>query len=336
MKKFLSRFGRFISIGIIPLLVLLGTYFYLDPFKVIYTYPDYSHLKGVVNRDFISTTMFLKNKHKYRYNAFVFGSSRTLAYRPLVWKQYLPKSARPFMFDASAEKISDIYTKIKFLDSINQPIDHALIILCRNVSFENTKKHDGHLFIHHPAVTHRSWTDFHLTFIKAYLSPYFLVSYHTFRMTGKYQPWMKDYLQESADACDPVTNAIDINALEQNILQNPIAYYAQRKALFYHRDSRAQIDETPRMTQRDFEMLQEIVALFKKRKTDYKVVVSPLYEQIKLNPDDKKKLVEIFGHRLYDFSGKNAFTENPHNYYETSHYRPIVGNTILKQIYQAH
>jgi hypothetical protein len=37
---------------------------------------------------------------------------------------------------------------------------------------------------------------------------------------------------------------------------------------------------------------------------------------------------------VYNFSGKNEFTTDLSNYYESSHYRPLLADKILKEIYQ--
>jgi hypothetical protein len=42
----------------------------------------------------------------------------------------------------------------------------------------------------------------------------------------------------------------------------------------------------------------------------------------------------LFGENLYDFSGKNAFTEDKYNFYESSHYRKKVGDGIMAIIYK--
>lgn len=43
----------------------------------------------------------------------------------------------------------------------------------------------------------------------------------------------------------------------------------------------------------------------------------------------------LFGeNNIYDFPGVNSITEDYHNYYEDSHYRPCVARFILQTIYQ--
>ena len=82
-------------------------------------------------------------------------------------------------------------------------------------------------------------------------------------------------------------------------------------------------------------MLSEMKAIFDRRGTDYRVIISPLYDRRKLNEADANAMRRIFGAELvFDYSGVNEFTTDFHNYYEESHYRPQVAREILKRIYE--
>ncbi len=82
-------------------------------------------------------------------------------------------------------------------------------------------------------------------------------------------------------------------------------------------------------------MLNEIIDVFRKQKTEYKIIISPAYDQLKLAPQDKIQLENIFGkENVYDFAGINPITNNYRNYYEHSHYRPHVTKHILSEIYK--
>ena len=66
-----------------------------------------------------------------------------------------------------------------------------------------------------------------------------------------------------------------------------------------------------------------------------RVLISPDYDQKELHPYDRKILQSIFGkENVYDFSGINEFTKDYHNYYESGHYRPSLGNKLLERIYK--
>lgn len=334
MKQFLARVTYFSLIGISPILILLCTYFYFDPFKVIRHYNDYSYSNVILNRDYISTTMFIKNNKRNMYNSFIFGSSRTVAFRSSSWQKYLNVNDKPFMFDASGESIYGIYKKIKFLDSINVEIKNALIILCRDVSFYNSKNHSGHLFIKHPEISGENHFYFHNEFFKAYITPKFLFNFYCYKIIGEYEPFMADYIENRKITYDTITNEINIVDQEIEISQNPEEYYRKRKKIFYKRYGE-QADTNPMINNSQLIMLHEIKRILEKNKTKYKVVISPLYEQKKFSNYDLSVLGKVFGDNLYDFSGKNNFTETITNYYEVSHYRPIVGDSLLQIIYES-
>ena len=69
-------------------------------------------------------------------------------------------------------------------------------------------------------------------------------------------------------------------------------------------------------------------------KTNYRIIISPLYNQIKLNNQDLDYLKQLFGKdNVFDFSGINKFTKDYNNYYESSHYRPHIAREIMQLIY---
>ncbi len=333
MKLFLKNVLKFSLIGLIPLLIITLGYLYYDPFKVVKSYNDYSYPHVIPNRDFISTEMFLKNQAKEKYNSFIFGSSRTLAFRPYSWAKYLPNQAKPFMFDASGESIYGIYTKLKYLDSKKVKIDNALLILCRDASFANDANHKGHLFIKHPTTSGESNFDFHWLFYKAYLSPKFLFYFYNYTFTNKFKPYMSGFIENRKITFDIKTNEIRILDQENEISKSADDYYAKREAIFYKRHGQ-KIDSVDRINKKYLSMLDEIKKILAKNKTNYKVVLTPLYEQVKFSKNDFKVLKATFGLNLYDFTGKNKFTDDQRNYYETSHFRPNVGDSIFEIIYR--
>ena len=82
-------------------------------------------------------------------------------------------------------------------------------------------------------------------------------------------------------------------------------------------------------------MLQQIATILKKRHCSYKIVLSPIYNQLKLANTDMAYIKQLFGsENIYDFSGINAITNNYTNYYEDSHYRHKVARQILDSIYR--
>ncbi len=332
MNKFLKRTILFLSIGAVPILLLLLSYLYFDPFKVVQQYDDYSYSHVIPNKDFISTSMFLKNYDKYKYNSFLFGSSRTLAYRPEEWCKYIDNDCSPYLFNASGESIYGIYTKIKFLAHRDVDLKNVLILICFDDTYTYDENHSGHLFIKHYLTSGESKWKFHLEFFKTYIDKKFLFYYYSYKILGEYRPFMAGYIENRKIVYDTVTNRTTILDQEKEITEHPDDYYRKRTDIFYKRAGET-VDTSNRINAKQEKMLVEIKEILEKNNTNYKLVISPQYNQKKFSPTDMNTMTKIFGNHLYDFSGANYFTEDIHNYYETSHYRPKVGDSILHYIY---
>jgi hypothetical protein len=277
--------------------------------------------------------MLIKNFKKYNYNSFIFGSSRTIGFKPSDWEKYLQTNDIPFVFDASRESIYGIHAKFKLLDTLNIKIDNALIILCRDCTFSNTENDRGHLYIKHPAASGESYLKFHLEFFKAFLTPRFLFNFLSFKIIGEYKSFMNGYIENRQITNDAISNELRIIDQEKEIASNPDLYYLKRQNLFYDRENE-KIDQHQQILSRQEFMLNEIKLLLQKNHSNYKVILSPLYEQIEFNPKDLVILKKIFGNNVYDFTGKNRLTDNKTNYFETNHFRPSVGDSIMSNVYK--
>jgi hypothetical protein len=110
-------------------------------------------------------------------------------------------------------------------------------------------------------------------------------------------------------------------------------YYFSKKDIFYKRN--IPLNYYPQVIlKKQKKILMDIKSIIYNYDCNLKIVISPLYNQKKLNPNDIKFIERLFNpNNVYDFSGKNKFTEDYTNYYETSHYRPIVADEIMKIVY---
>lgn len=331
----MRKFALKIFILSCPFLFIIGLFTFLDPFRIIHEYDNYSENQIVTpNRDVVSSKMYLKNNNKYNYNSFIFGDSRTLAFKTKSWKQYLPTSSIPFVFDGSGESIFGIYTKIVYLDKTNANIDNCLLIISTDWTFAHESDQQGHLFIKYPTIAGTSWFNFYMVFIKDFLDFKFLKNYFQFIFTRKYVSSMYGYIEDTKFKYDTITNDFWIIDLENEIKENPITYYRKRMDIFYQRDS-IRLPAKVQISKKQISMLNEIKEIFIKKHTNYKIIISPLYNQIELNVEDLLILQDIFGKdSIYNFSGKNKFTSKKENYYESSHYRPLVGDSILSIVYK--
>lgn len=190
MKKFLYKFLFFL----IPFIVLVCGLVYIDFFKVFH-FGDYYGPNQMVtlNREMITTRIYNHNRQNQAYNSFIFGSSRSQAYKTNVWSKFLSTNDKSFHFDASWESIIGIYSKIKFIDSRGDRIKNALVILDEDVLGQTSLKL-GHLYIPHPELSQRKKPEFYFTYLQASLNPMFLASYIYYSLTNEYKDWMGMYV----------------------------------------------------------------------------------------------------------------------------------------------
>ncbi|MFZ9846728.1 MAG: hypothetical protein ACO3EE_01095 [Flavobacteriales bacterium] len=333
MKHFLKTIFYFVTPAIVIFLLLLLGYILLDPFKIIYNYEDFSKRECGLNRDYVSTEMLLRNKENHKYNSFIFGSSRALAFRPSSWQKHLKDKDKAFTFDASAESIFGIWKKFLFLKENNIKIDNALIVICRDITFNLDVNHIDFLFLKHPLVSKESWYRFHYIFLRGYFNKDFLYHYYRYKITNQFDNSMVGYLEKEKYSIDGITNEMITTSIEDELKKNEKHYYENRSRIFYPRKGET-TDSQIRIKPSQKKMLEDILAILKSDSTNFKVVISPLYDQRKLSPEDKETLQNLFGDNLYDFSGCNELTSTYKNYYETSHYRSFIADSILNYIYK--
>ena len=325
-----------------PVIILFFLFLYFDPFKIIYDYDDYSPKEDyLVNRDYISSRVFIKNNSIYKYNSFMFGSSRTVAYNLNHWKQYLDSGASVFSFDAFGESIFGIYSKIKFLDQNNIDIKNCLIVFCEDVTFQFSSDHPGHIYMKDPMVAKTSYLNFYFEHFKAFIHKDFFYNF----MKEKLLLSKKN--NHSNVKYDQVTNQMTNQKLEKKIREERISDFDGDSILNCSFNDENERMSIRKINSKQILMLKEINSILKKHRTNYKVIISPLYNQIKINNQDLKILNNIFNKKVvFDFSGKNNITENKFNYYEfyaskdgkitrdkSSHYVSNIGDKLMRLIY---
>jgi len=344
MNQFFKKIFFFSLPIILIFAFVFGLYIYLDPFKVVKTYSNYypnnEPFQIITNKDFVSTMNFLNKYKDEKYNSFIFGNSRSMVYHKNEWLKYLPSNANVYHFDAFGETLFGIYRKFKLLDKLNVSIDNAIIILDNSEQLSQTYKNDEKriLFSMAPAlINNNNFIKFHLSFFKAFCQPKFLYAYVYFRIHNNIQPWMKEFFSTYKISYDSISNEVCFSEQESKI-EKGTYYDDEHTKDFFHpnflhvRNNLFEYDFS--IYNESLRMLEDISKILRKHSTSYKVIISPLYYQIKLNSADINALNMLFGkENVWDFSGHNLLTEDYHNYYENSHYRPIVANKIMSIVY---
>jgi hypothetical protein len=331
MKKFVLK----ILLFLFPLIILPVFFSIIDVFKFFGEYDNYYKDSYVsINREHVCLKTLSKNREHQNYNSFIFGSSRSQAFKTSDWVEYLDSSASPFHFDASGEGIFGISNKVKYLDKLGDSINNALVILDRTV-LSLTQSRNGHLFIPNPDISEESWMDYYITIFKAKMNPKFALAYLDYSMFKEYRTYMGKFIikEKYPNSYDSITCDLWYGK-DQQIKNDSINYYNNliKRKIFYNRPT---VDRLKlKLTDLEKEQLQSIKQIFDKHETNYKIIISPVYNQIEMEKDQCKLLDEIFQpQNVFNYSGINRYTEPVGNYYESSHFRPSVSKSILEEIY---
>ena len=139
-------------------------------------------------------------------------------------------------------------------------------------------------------------------------------------------------IDDSAISYDNITNELQFKGYDNLIAENKY-YTKERRAVFYERDSVLSFSN-PIIGHSQKEILKDILNVFSKNNTNYKIIINPLYDQKKFAQEDLSYLKSLFNAKnVFDYSGINEITNDYTNYYEVSHYLPRITKGILNDIY---
>ena len=170
---------------------------------------------------------------------------------------------------------------------------------------------------------------FHFTFLKAFYKNNFLLKFF-YSIIGKYFysiPRQDERLMQ----VDPIHNGLILRDIDNYIERSEQDYYDNAPGWYFPQQNFRILNKKIHST--DSLYLEGIKEIFKKDRTNYKIVISPQYNMSKISSDDLLILNQIFDNKVFDFSGNNFLTSNKYNYYEKSHYRRKVGKRIMEEIY---
>lgn len=317
----------------LPFVPLFCIYLYSDPDMVLYRYKRFDQTNVILNEAFVGWQNYIQNKDSLNYNAFIMGNSCTMAFQTHIWEKYLHPGDKAVRFFDNAESIGGVFQKIQALDSVRADMDHILIVVDRK-SLETTTPLNSvsHLFSAEAAGL--SNLEFKWLFIQKFLYPTHLFAHIEYLITGKYSERMRGVIYEGGPIREAYTNNF-INPREKEIAEKGDSYWKDHAQEFVGRELDAGQEEAPVIFRPQINLLVALRDLCKKRNTALKIIISPDYSQKRINRGDIIRLKQIFGDTaIHDFTGVNEFTMNQHHYYESGHYRPLLGEKLLQRIYE--
>jgi hypothetical protein len=268
-------------------------------------------------------------------DSYIMGNSRSFVYRCTVWEPFLPHGAKAFHLDAASETLFGVCHKVSFLDRENIKAKNILWI-CDATFFPKTENEYDITHIKYPDISGESKFSYQTNFIKGYFTNFFFLKQMDFMLTGKVKNYMQDIfaIKPGYVRTEPYHNDFFYQRYDSLLAADSLAYYnVYKKEAFEERPKEAgTINKV--ILSKQIEMLKEMKRILDKNNTSMKIVISPVYDQRRLNPEDIKILTDIFGPNvIHDYSGKNEITESKANYYESNHYKPFVANKIMADIY---
>lgn len=323
MKKLIVK----ALILVLPLLVLTGYFFVADPMKIIHQ-TNNPVSPGVLMNDRLFQARYL-NDTKLEYNAFIFGSSRSKAFKTTVWKTHLNENALPFHMGVNDESLYGLERKLKYLDSLGFSINHVLICMDSRLLSQKTNS-EAHIFREYYTLTGEPASSYFQRFYVAFLNWEFLKDYWKYERNGRLEP-NGSFLWNPGFTYYQKTGDIYYSRMDREIAKDSLQFYTKNAAIF---SERTPTIDSPQIDSEAKTLLESIHKILVTHKTSYKIVVTPNYDWISLNPEDLSQLCSIFGKgSIYDYSGKNSITDEIGNYYEHKHFKPYIATGIMNTIY---
>lgn len=333
MRKLLTK----VLVFTMPFWLAITIYIYTDVFRVIWHYDTYIEESDYFwrNKEYVSTMTYYNQNPKYHYDSFIFGNSRSAVFRIDSWKKYLPNNSKCFHFDASGGTIGGLRDEIKFIDKSNGVINNALIVLDNDIlSRLYPKENSGHIYVNPPMLRNDSnLFSFHWQHFCAFWDPTFLRAIIDYNLFGVFRPYMKEvFIEPYRNEYNSETNELKHTFVDKEIEKG--VYYDDAHISVFKDCQKPGTYTSDIEDMKCINCLKEIKDVLNCHHTKYKVIIPPLYDQVKLNRKTFNYLCEIFGkENVYDFSGVTKWSMDYHYYYEQYHFRPIVADEMMKIVY---
>jgi hypothetical protein len=331
MKKLVFKTILFL----LPTLIVPMTMVFIDPFKIWFDYDDYYEDSiCMLNRGSVCLSLYNKNKSDHEFDSFIFGNSRSQAYKVCDWKKHLSELSEPFHFDASGEGILGVLNTLKYIDQVGGKLSNVLLVLDEGMMMKNQNK-KGYLLIAPPALSKESKFDYYKTFLSTSMDAHFVFGYLDYKIFNDYKSYMNTWHLDLTLKGDNINGDIWYESYDEEIENDSIKYYNNliKMGAFYPRED-GKTYNVKGMSEIEKDQLVAIATILKSQNSNCKIIISPLYNQKKISEERLNYLIEVFGPKsVFNYSGKNTFTEEIGNFYESNHFRPHVARALMNEVY---
>ncbi len=330
MQGFSRFLLRSLLVIAVPVVLLVGVYVAIDPFRVIRHYDPYYYyqeLEALPNLAMTSIRNYKQQSQLRQYNAFLFGSSIAQCLPVDHWLTYLPLDAEPFYLNSNQSTLSSIARRMEWLDARGDTIKYALIVVDPN-ELADREAYDP-VVIAYPEVSDVTWLRWHWTFIKGFYHRDFIASWIGSKLAGEpINIRSITTMERNPTGYDQRSHYMPCTYEEIEMTQSNVD-----KPLWPAKNP-GKIKE-PLLTQRYSDVLARIVDVLNRQHTDYRIIIAPNARHLSFHPADLKLLRSTFGNRLIDATVPlDSFTYDSALWYDPVHFRPSVGNAIIDLAYK--
>ncbi len=312
-KKFLKIV---LSLSILSVLFIGGVNYIIDPFNIFHT--------KILKEQFQMNERFMKieylEENKYKYNSYMFGSSRIGTTPPNIINKYLD-NANFYNFTISSANIYDYLIHLEYFIKNKYFIKNLYLQIDIDNMNAYSRSESDYLRKAHPFVVGETLESYYLS----YLSGFF-----PFNTNGKInlniqRDDLTGYFIETGIWTKPIK--------EEKIRINPEKFIQEENS--FNIENKRSLKNTK--SKDNTSALKKIVDLCLENDINLIVFTTPHNKNMmdSFMVDDYLEFLKMISSltNFYDFTGYNSITTNNINYYESSHYREIVGKLIAAKIF---
>lgn len=314
----------------LPFIALLIFYIMSDPFMVIRKYTDYDAPEVALSEGVISWNKYKANEKSMHFDSFIMGTSCTKAFHIKEWSKYT--GGKGFRMFSNNEGAGDLLLKMQALDSEKgQKIKNVLIVADKQF-FEENHPQPGIMPAMPPEVTGQSEIKYQMDYFQGFCTPMFLIPYLRYRIFHEYDDkTMNGIINNDGRIRNSITNDA-VLCQDDAIKKNGEKYWENQS---WPKEHHTAFTYAPIIKTESISCLIQIRSICQRHGTNVKIAIGPTFNAKQMNPKDIATLKKIFGDKnVVDFSDNiHSKFRNYHYFYDKAHYRDVVGNAIMKELY---
>ena len=329
MKAFFQNILRFLAFPVLVILITVVPYIKADPYMDFGKKENYSWWYHFQRLGDLSTKKLLHSNHTY--NSFILGSSRSISLYACYLNKIFPNSSF-FHYANWGDPIEGIQNKLELLDTLGFAIDNVVIYFDADGTFIGAGKcGDSDHYLITKQTRNKAIQDHFKSFYKNLDSDKIKILLGHKKIEG--QPyWTSDPVTNDArHQCNNPHILSDYSKIDRSDSLIAVIDSMIGTGYLYDRPGEQQYYKD-QISNSEKGMLYKIKSILDKHATNYYVVITPLYDQKKFSLKDQAILHEVFGERLFDFSGINRFTNDKYNYPDRMHFQPYISKYMIDSI----